>query len=101
MAQRLGVEPFRLALGWGDWNLVGTCRRGDLDALRRAVESEGSTLHELGQVEDGVGVELHHQGVEGPLLPLDSQRFTSGSWFTAGLEGYIDTLMLSPLHASR
>jgi thiamine-monophosphate kinase len=99
MARRLDVDPVRLALGWGDWQLVGTTSPETLNELREVARRQRVACSVLGRVVDGEQVLLHHQGRRGPLLPLDSERFTSESWFTAGLDGYISTMLAADLVA--
>lgn len=97
VARRLDTEPLRLAMGWGDWQLVGTCAPESLDALGQVVEHTGTELHRLGRVEDGAGVTAEVAGRSGPLMPLDSQRFAPDSWFSVGLDAYCEFLLNSPL----
>lgn len=97
IARELDTDPLRLALGWGDWQLVATCRSDKLDALAELAHAAETALHRLGRVEEGTGVGLDRRGSHGDLLPLDSQRFASDSWFSAGLDAYIDTLLHGPL----
>jgi thiamine-monophosphate kinase len=97
IADRIGVDPLRLALGWGDWQLVGTAAANDVPALRRLAAAEGVPFSTLGKVTKGSGVTLDHDGKRGPLLKLDSERFTKDSWFTAGLDQYIATMLEADL----
>ena len=97
MARALDVDPLRLALGWGDWQLVATCGPHDLEVLSQIASRTRTELHRLGRVEDGVGVQLEVAGSRGHLLPLDSQRFAPDSWFSAGLDAYTDVLLHGPL----
>jgi thiamine-monophosphate kinase len=99
IAAKLRTDPLRLALGWGDWQLVATCRGEDMDALVELAHDEGTEVHRLGRVEQGSGVELELGGLRGALLPLDSQRFAPDSWFSAGLDAYIELLLHGPLQA--
>jgi thiamine-monophosphate kinase len=97
MSQRLEVDPMRLALGWGDWQVIVSCRREILDELLLEADRHGVPACVIGELTDGTGVTIEHDGRRGALLPLDSQRFTLGSWFTAGLGSYISTLLEAPL----
>lgn len=97
MAERLKVEPLRLALGWGDWQLVITCSAeawGDIDALAAEL---GSRATVLGVATEEPGVRLRDSSGEGSLLPLDSQRFAPDSWFSAGLDRYVEMMLSDPL----
>ncbi len=94
---QLGIEPVRLALGWGDWQLVGCVDRSKLDEVKKVGDRHGVPVCVIGQVHQGRGVILEHAGRVGEIAPIDSQRFTKESWFTAGLEAYIDMLVSGPL----
>jgi thiamine-monophosphate kinase len=100
IADRIGVDPLRLALGWGDWQLVGSAAANDVPALRHLAAAEGVPFSTLGKVTEGSGVTLNHNGRRGPLLKLDSERFTKDSWFTAGLDQYITTMLKADLVGS-
>lgn len=96
-ATGLDVDPFRLALGWGDWQLIATCRGEDLAEAREWAERTGTGFHAVGVVEEGGGVSLRDSEGEGLLLPLESERFSKDSWFTAGLDNYIGKMLEDPL----
>jgi thiamine-monophosphate kinase len=95
VARRLGVTPHRLALGWGDWQLVLTVAPDDLGAISSAVsEIEGSAVYVVGRLAEGPPTVLQAQdGRIGELRPVDSERFTADSWFSAGIEIYIAQLL--------
>lgn len=93
----LGVDPVRLALGWGDWQLVGCLYPSKKDELMALGKHHGVPVYIIGQVRTGYGVVLEHKGRIAEMAPIDSQRFTRESWFTAGLEAYIDLLVNGPL----
>ena len=98
-AQKLGIDPLRLALGWGDWQLIGTCRPEQAAQIEQFAGVAGDGVHIVGEVVDGSGVRLREGTHEGPLMPLDSQRFMPDSWFSSGLDGYIEQLLNAPLRA--
>ena len=100
-AASLGTAPHRLALGWGDWQLVGSCRANELPEVERITANEGVEVHVLGEVIEGSGVSAHFAGEEGQLMPLESERFVATSWFSAGLDGYIEQMLQVPLLSSR
>jgi thiamine-monophosphate kinase len=102
VARQLDADPLRLALGWGDWQLVATCRSECLARLAAAAQHAATGLHVLGHVEEGDGgVDLDAGGSRGALLALDSERFAPESWFMAGLDAYIDILLHGPLQSAR
>jgi thiamine-monophosphate kinase len=97
VAQKMGVDPARFALGWGDWQLIITFSPGKLAGIQELCGGAGIGFRAIGTVTEGNGVTLAHGGRVGPLLALDSQRFTPDSWFTKGLASYIATLLDAPL----
>jgi thiamine-monophosphate kinase len=99
IARRLTIDPFRLVLGWGDWQLVATCRPDRLPEIARIASEAETEAHVIGEVGQGEGVELRDGDRTGPLFPLDSERFSRQSWFTAGLDSYVDQMLSVPLMA--
>ena len=93
----LDVDPVRLALGWGDWQLVGCLDSSRENELKDLGARNGIPVHIIGKVVAGHGVTFEHKGRRGEMAPIDSQRFTTDSWFTTGLEAYIDLLINGPL----
>ena len=99
LASQLGIDPVRFVLGWGDWVLVGTVPRDHFSTLRAAVEHSNGRINQIGHVVPSriPRVTARYRGEEGPLMPLDSERFAPDSWFTAGLESYVSRLMGDPV----
>ena len=97
VAAELAVDPARLALGWGDWQLVATCRREDVPRINAVAAETETSAHVIGKVIDGSDVELLDGANLGPLFPLDSERFSKSSWFAAGLSGYVEQMLTAPL----
>lgn len=97
VAQELDVDPTRFALGWGDWQLIATCPPEHTARVAELAGRNGDTVHVLGQIVEGSGVILGEDEEEGPLMALDSQRFMPDSWFSSGLDGYIDEMLNAPL----
>lgn len=93
----LKVDPVRLALGWGDWQLIACLDPAKLGELQAAGMRQNVPIFVVGRVERGSGVILDHDGRSGPMYPIDSQRFTKDSWFTAGIESYIKALTEGPI----
>lgn len=99
-AERLSIDPLRLALGWGDWQLVGTSPPEVLPELIAIGERVDAKVTAVGVVSTGTGVEIAHRGRVGAVMALESERFAADSWFTAGLESYIEMLVSGPLIAT-
>jgi thiamine-monophosphate kinase len=96
-AEALGLEPLRLALGFGDWQVVIAASPDHVDAILETAAAAGSTACRIGSLATGAGVYAEASVGAGRLLALDSERFSNASWFSAGLEGYIETLREAPL----
>lgn len=97
IADELKIDPVRLALGWGDWHVIVACEPTLVGRLFELARANRVPACAIGALVDGQGVSLHHNGESGSLMPLDSQRFTRDSWFSAGLETYVTTLLTAPL----
>ena len=93
----LDIDPIRFALGWGDWQLIGTVDPSSIEEVKSVADSHNIPTFIIGEVKEGEGVIINHKGNTGKLMPLDSQRFTKDSWFTSGIEGYIDMLANKPI----
>jgi len=97
VARLLQIDEVRLFVGWGDWQLVGTVTRSKLHELDAITRDFQVPLQEVGLVVPGDGVYLKHGHDFGRMIPLDSERFTRQSWFTTGIDTYVDSLLSFPL----
>jgi thiamine-monophosphate kinase len=97
VAEAIGINPMRLALGWGDWQLIVTFTEGAGEQIERLCASFSLPFYRIGSVVAGSEIVLRHGKEVGPLMALDSQRFTAGSWFSAGLESYVSMMLEAPL----
>jgi thiamine-monophosphate kinase len=97
MAARLDVAPIRLALGWGDWQVIIACDAASLAEVRACAETHGVGATHIGDLTEGTGVRLVVDGAEGSMLALESERFAADSWFSSGLDGYITEMLEGPL----
>ena len=97
VASLLGIEPVRFACGWGDWQLIGCIDPKREQQLYEIAESYKTPVYTIGTVEPGNGVLLEFNGKIGKMAPIDSQRFTDDSWFTSGIDPYINSLIKGPL----
>ena len=93
----IDVDPARLLFGWGDWNLVVTVDPSDTAAVKAIATSTGALATEVGRADDSDAVTVERGGVKIPLTAPDSERFVPESWFTAGIDGYIELLLGFPL----
>jgi thiamine-monophosphate kinase len=99
MARTLEIDPLRLAMGWGDWQIVAACEPANVELVASLAAEHGVGLHDIGAFTVGVGVTLERLGSVGPLMRLDSERFVPSSWFSSGLDGYVRALREAPLFA--
>jgi thiamine-monophosphate kinase len=98
VAQSLGIDPVRLALGWGDWQLITAVSPNDLTAVEMVCSRLGLRSFAIGTFREGHGVVIDHDGGSGPLMPLDSQRFSIDSWFETGVDAYARFMLDSSLY---
>jgi thiamine-monophosphate kinase len=92
---RLKVAPWRLWMGWGDWNVVCAVWPTDVqEALALAAEN-GFDVRVLGRFTLGESPRVRWQRGEccGTFSRLDSERFAKDSWFHTGIQAYIDSLL--------
>jgi thiamine-monophosphate kinase len=94
----LDVDPARLWLGWGDWNVVAVVRRPEIERVIAVAESVGIPIYQLGEFVNGAAQVLLTRDGEVRVAPrLESERFARDSWFAEGIDGYIDRLLSIPL----
>ncbi|MGN6546981.1 MAG: thiamine-phosphate kinase, partial [Aureliella sp.] len=87
------IDPCRFWLGWGDWNVICTCKRGDVGALMVAAARCGGLATVIGECVSGDGVYLKRGGRVVPAPRLESERFAVDSWFEMGVETYLSKLL--------
>ena len=93
-SEKLKIDPVRLWLGWGDWNVVAAIQPEALDEVRTLAASAGSSVTQIGVVTGGdPAVTLRRGEKTAPAPRLESERFAKDSWFSSGLDGYIDLLL--------
>jgi thiamine-monophosphate kinase len=88
ISRQTQIEPIRFALGWGDWQLIGCCLPEKLTEIQDIASKHSEQVFVIGEVREGSKISLHYKGHNGEMTPIDSQRFTQNSWFTAGIESY-------------
>lgn len=93
-----GIDARKLQLSWGDWQLVCTVERDIVGELSAALSEMGCPIWTVGWVTEGQGrVWMHDEMGTGTLNYVASERFTSQSYFTHGIEQYIEILRNEPL----
>jgi thiamine-monophosphate kinase len=93
-----GIDVRKLLLSWGDWQLVCTARPELVETITAAMTAIGCPVSTVGWVSDGDGrVWLHDDQGTGRLNYVASERFTPRSYFSHGIEQYVDILRREPL----
>jgi len=94
ISKMIKVDPIRLAVGWGDWQLIGTVSEAKYKELVEAMLKINTPVYVIGRVEQGSGdVKLNYQQKTGLMTPIESERFSKKSWFTQGIDTYIEELL--------
>jgi thiamine-monophosphate kinase len=97
-AAQVGVDPRKLMLSWGNWELVFTVPQNRFDDLHDLAQANNLPIAAVGEMRQGPGsVLLTRNGELAPLVNLASERFSRTSYFTHGIGAYADWLMQSPL----
>jgi thiamine-monophosphate kinase len=98
VAQRAAIDPRKLMLSWGDWQLVCTVRPQDANTVIASLQSTGTVCHDIGRIAEGSGrVVLEEDGKQRLITNFASERFSPTSFFSHGLEAYIAFLKQQPL----
>jgi thiamine-monophosphate kinase len=80
-------------MGWGDWNVVLAVSPTDVEEVESVSTSHGIDVIQIGQFSPGPPVvRLVADGRGTPAPRLESERFAKDSWFSQGIEGYIEKL---------
>jgi thiamine-monophosphate kinase len=88
------IDPARLWLGWGDWNVIAAVAPADIVQVVNMALANGSVAIPIGTFLDTGERLVLRRGEVVALAPrLESERFVSDSWFTQGVERYIDALL--------
>ena len=96
IAHQLRIPPMRLALGWGDWQLVGTTKPEYIPHLQTLLSELGTPLSCIGHVEaGGSDVELLLANQRASMSSFESEKFQPSS---TGVSKYADDLLNKPLH---
>jgi thiamine-monophosphate kinase len=78
----LDIDPARLWLGWGDWNVIAAIRSSDMLRLNEVCSQESFGAWQIGEFIEGEPHVLLKRVEETQIAPrLESERFASDSWF--------------------
>ena len=98
VSEFMKIDPLRLAIGWGEWQLIGTLPEEKYDQLVNKMSKINTPVHIIGKVAPGSGsVKLLYEQEFGEMSPIDSERFSKKSWFIQGIDTYISDLLNTPL----
>jgi len=98
VADELAIDPRKLLLAWGNWELVFTVAPDNLDALVDLAVSHDLPIAQIGRLSEGEGHVWLTEGLRRrPVNNFASERFTSLSYFTHGLKSYMQWLIEAPL----
>lgn len=90
----LGIDPARLWLGWGDWNVIAAVRQDAMEKAKTIAAKVETVLVEIGELVTGPSQVVLARGGETQIAPrVESERFAADSWFSQGIEGYISLLL--------
>lgn len=88
------VDPVRLWLGWGDWNVLAAVAPSNLPTVLQTGSRFGVEIRHIGHFQAGEPqVFMNRAGNTGPAPRLESERFAADSWFSEGIHGYIERLL--------
>jgi thiamine-monophosphate kinase len=92
------IDPARYWLGWGDWNVFALVSPECLEKAQVVAEEQGSVVTKIGKLIPGKGeVWLERNGIIKGAPRLESERFAKDSWFSLGIQSYVDQLLQVPL----
>ncbi|MGD1076667.1 MAG: thiamine-phosphate kinase [Thermodesulfovibrionales bacterium] len=98
LANNFHIDYKKFMLSWGSWELVGTLSPDSVELAVKVVTSLGSPFRIIGRVIEGNGkVWGIEQNEKGLLTDLGSYRFCNISFFSHGIESYLDYLCNSML----
>jgi thiamine-monophosphate kinase len=98
VAGQLGVDPRKLLLSWGNWELVFTVRRDATEVMLDLAREHNFPAAIIGEMREGAGeVWLTSADEKYRLTDFSSERFTNTSYFTHGVKSYMEWLIDAPL----
>lgn len=93
IAKKANIDVRRLVIGWGDWLLISTVSKEKIKDLEREFKEKGIAYSTLGTVTSGNGNVLLKDESEYKIMNnFDDERFSKTSYFTNGLNSYLEFL---------
>lgn len=99
IASFFGVEAIRLALGFGDTQLICTVPSESSGLVEGLFHERGMSICRIGEIIEGEKLLFTSKGSTGELTNFDNERFTLASQFTGGIEAYEKRIFREPLTA--
>jgi thiamine-monophosphate kinase len=93
-AREIVVDPARLWLGWGDWNVIASIPTGAVAQAMEITNRCGAVSLQIGSTVGGAPrVVLSRGGTSYAAPRLESERFAQDSWFSQGVDAYVERLL--------
>lgn len=94
----LNLDMARLWLGWGDWNVLIGVPPVHEQSVFDCAEQHGFFALTIGEFRNGSAQAfVRRKGLTQGAPRLESERFAADSWFSSGIDGYINLLLELPL----
>jgi len=98
ITSKVSMDPRKLMLAWGNWELVFSVAPTSLERLQGLALIHELPLSVIGEMRNGDGtVWLSSARGVSRLTNFASERFTGTSYFTHGLKSYMQWLMEVPI----
>ncbi len=97
MAEATDIDPRKLLLSWGDWQLVCAVPPAKINELETIMSFLKTPFHIIGEFCEGSGRVWLNCDHEALLSNFTSERFCKTSVFTHGLDSYFNLLKSQPL----
>lgn len=93
-ASKLEIDPARLWLGWGDWNVIAAIHPNLLEQALKIAADANVFVAPIGEFRRGnAEVLIKRSDILQTAPRLESERFAKDSWFASGIQGYVDLLL--------
>jgi thiamine-monophosphate kinase len=93
-----GERPERAWFGWGDWTVAAVVHTEKLEQFGAAADQIGAAWTRIARfVEGPTEVQLVDGSRRMRAQRLESERFVPDSWFSQGIDAYIERLRTFPL----
>jgi thiamine-monophosphate kinase len=99
VAESLELDPVKLSLSWGNWELVLTVPSGGVSELAELSRTHDFPFTVVGEMRRGTGRVCLSTDPRRSVMGFASERFSRTSYFTYGIESYVDWLLNAPLVA--